>query len=95
MRYFDLNTLNDRKMMFNYGEIEVGNISPKITQNHLTSFHLKLTARQMMSFVSWFPLMVGDLVSSDGEVWVFLLNMLAIIDILLSSDISQDQHTMA
>lgn len=33
--YFSLKTLNTRKQMFNYGELEIGNISPQITEAHL------------------------------------------------------------
>lgn len=90
MRYFDLDKLNDRKMLFNYGEYEIGNISSSITQNNLNSFHLKMTAREMMSFVSLFPLMVGDCVPNDDEVWLFLINLLEIINIILSFEIPRD-----
>lgn len=68
MRYFDLNTLNNRKFLVNYSDIEIGNISPAITSNNLSSFHLKMTAREMMTFVHIFPLMIGDLVPHDDEV---------------------------
>lgn len=81
MRYFNLDTLNNRKMMFNYGEIEIGNNSPAITQSNLVNFHLKMTAREMMTFVNLFPLMVGDLIPKDDEVWMFLLLFLNIIEI--------------
>lgn len=77
-------------MMFNYGEIEIGNISPAITQSNLKHFHLKMTAREMMTFISLFPLMVGDFVPKDDEVWLFMLDFLQIIDILLSYDIPRD-----
>lgn len=90
MRYFDLNTLNNRKMLFNYGDIEIGNISPAITSNNLSCFHLKMTAREMMTFVHLFPLMIGDLVPYDDELWLFLLNFLDIIEILLCLDIPSD-----
>lgn len=89
-QYFDLNKLNDRKKSFNYGEIEIGNISPAITKSNLDNFHLKMTAREMMSFVHLFPLMIGDYVPDDDEVWLFLLNLLEIIDILLFFEISRD-----
>lgn len=85
--YFSLRTLNVRKQMFNYGEIEIGNISPKITEAHLTNSHLKMTAREMMTFMHLFPLMVGDLVPRDDHVWLFLLNLSEIIDILLLYEI--------
>lgn len=88
--YFDLNKLNERKLSFNYGEIEIGNISREITANNLKHFHLKMTAREMMAFVHLFPLMVGDLVKNDDEIWSFLLRFLEIIEILLYFEISRD-----
>lgn len=66
-------------MLFNYGENEIGNVSPAITENHLKKCHLKMTAREMMTFVNLFPLIVGDLVPEDDELWLFLLNLLDII----------------
>lgn len=90
MGYFDLNKLNDRKLAFNYGAIEIGNISPAITQKHLESCHLKMTAREMMSFVHLFSLIVGDLVPHDDEVWIFFLNFLEIIEVLLCYEIPRD-----
>lgn len=90
MKYFTLDILNNRKYMFNYGDIEIGNISPAITNNHLLNSHLKMTAREMMSFVNLFPLMVGDLVAQDEEIWLFLLNLLEIIKIITSYDIPRD-----
>lgn len=88
--YFSLELLNTRKQMFNYGEFEIGNISPEISAQHLKHSHLKMTSREMMCFIHFFSLMVGDLVSENDEVWLFFLNLLEIIDILLSFDISKD-----
>lgn len=90
MQYFSLNILNDRKLMFNYGDIEIDHISPAITQSNLANFHLKMTAREMMTFIHLFPLMIGDFVPKDDEVWLFLLNLLEIIDTLLSYEIPRD-----
>lgn len=86
--YFSLDTLNIRKGMFNYGEIEIDNLSPSIEIENLNKFHLKMTAREMMSFIHLFSLMVGDLVPEDDHVWLFFLDLLEIIDILLSYEIS-------
>lgn len=94
MSYFDLERLNNRKQMFNYGELEIGNISPVITTDNLNAPHLKMTAREMMTFIHIFPLIVGDLIPYDDEVWIFLLNLIQIIEILLFSEIPHDlaQH---
>lgn len=81
--------MNLRKQHFNYGELEQKNISPPIEKHHLSKFHLKMSARQIMCFVHFFPLMIGDLIPEDDEVWIFFLNFLEIIEILLSHELSQ------
>lgn len=52
---FLLETLNSRKINFNYGQIEVGNISPPITC-------LKMSAREVMKFVHFLPLVISNLI---------------------------------
>lgn len=88
--YFDLPRLNLRKNMFNYGPIEIGNVSNDIKLDHIKNSKFKMTAREMMSFVHLFPLMVGDLVSTDDEVWRFFISFLELIDLLMCFDISHD-----
>jgi len=67
-KLFTLKTLNSRKSNFNYGPIECGNLSPEISINHLNNFHLKMSAREVMTFIHYFSLMVGDLVPENDEV---------------------------
>lgn len=88
-KYFSLETLNLRKNNFNYGPIEIGNVSPSININHLNNHHLKMSAREMMTFVHFFSLMVGDLVPENDEVWAFFLNLTQIIDALLSHSVCE------
>lgn len=40
-----------------------------------------------MSFIMYFPLMVGDFVPADDEVWKFLINLVEIIEIILGYEI--------
>lgn len=49
-----------------------------------------MSASEMMTFVNYFTLMVGDLVPDDDEVWQFVLNLIEIIDILLCFEITTD-----
>lgn len=90
VKIFSLHTLNLRKQNFNYGSIEVGNASPLIKSIHIQKFHLKMTAREMMTFVHFFSLMIGDLIPKDDPVWAFFKNFLEIIDILLSNQIKEN-----
>ncbi|KAE9522305.1 hypothetical protein AGLY_017296 [Aphis glycines] len=89
VNFFTLDVLNFRKQHFNYGSIEFGNISPPIKMSHLKKLHLNMSAREMMTFVYFFSLMVGDLVPEDDEVWKFFLIVLEIIEILLSGQFTQ------
>lgn len=61
--YFDLLTLNNRKQCFNYGETEIGNLSPPLKLIHFKNFNMKMSAREMQCFIHFFPLLVGDLVT--------------------------------
>lgn len=83
-KLFSLETLNSRKTTFNYGPIEVDNISPPITLLNLQKYHLKMSAREMMTFVHFFPIMAGDLIPENDEVWNFILILIKIVDLLLS-----------
>ncbi|KAK4873246.1 hypothetical protein RN001_015275 [Aquatica leii] len=42
-----------------------------------------MSAREMMTFTLYFPIMIGDLVPLDDPVWNFLLNFIEIVDMLL------------
>lgn len=89
VQIFSLETLNFRKQNFSYCELEQKNLSPQIEKHHLHKFHLKMSARQMMCFVHFFSLIIGDLIPENDEVWQFFLNFLEIIDILLGHQVTQ------
>jgi len=88
---FSLSTLNIRKTNFNYVPIEIGNVSPEITEMHLNKFRLKMSAREMMTFVHFFSIMIGDLIPENDEVWNFFLTLIKIVDILLSFQFTESK----
>ncbi|XP_055904199.1 uncharacterized protein LOC129940004 [Eupeodes corollae] len=88
--YFSLETLNTRKQTFQYGAIEIDNMSGEIKIAQIKTKHLKMTAREMMTFISFFHLMIEDLVPHDDEVWKFLLSFIEIIDLLLAFEICDE-----
>lgn len=85
-KIFSLNTLNQRKNLFDYGETEIGNISPNITLQHLKNHHFQMTAREMWCFVHHFTLFIGDLIPRNDEVWSFFITMLKVIDLCLLNE---------
>lgn len=90
VKIFSLITLNERKKCFNYGEIESGNISGEIRPIDLNKFRLKMSASEMKCFVYFFPLIIGDLIPPNDEVWEFLKCFLKIIEMLLSNTFGTD-----
>lgn len=89
-KYFSLQTLNYRKTYFDYGEIEC-NLSPPLSLQKLKKNQFKMSAREMWTFVSFFGLMVGDLIPEDNEVWQFYLKLVELIDLVTSTSFSEDE----
>lgn len=83
---FTLFDLNCRKQAFNLGETEIGNQSPDITDLHLKNKYLKMSAREMLTFVQFFPLMIGDFVKNhQDEIWLFFLLFSEMLDSIMKS----------
>jgi len=38
--------------------------------------NIKPTAREILTFITYFPLMVGDLIAPNGSVWKSVINLL-------------------
>jgi len=81
--FFSLETLNSIKQGFNYGDTEVGNMSPHIMQIKINTLKFKMSSREMQTFIHFFPLLIGDLVSENNQIWLFLINFIEMIDLLL------------
>lgn len=82
-KFLSLDTLNYRKQMFQYGDTEIANISPPIEKKHILNASFKMNAKQMKTFIHFFTLMVGDLISPNDEVYQFLILFVSLIDKLL------------
>lgn len=78
-----LQTINYKIQMFNYGETEKRNMFKKITREQIKSTNFKMTAREMMMFVHYLPLIFGELIPLDNEVWNFVLSLVELADLIL------------
>jgi len=47
VKLFSFENLNNRKAIFNYGSLEVGNCSPPILDSYIKRFRLKMSAKEM------------------------------------------------
>ncbi|XP_075168245.1 uncharacterized protein LOC142240420 [Haematobia irritans] len=86
--FIDLAILNLRKDLFDYGEAEIGNKSPPILERNLKQMNLKMSGRETLTFIHFFPLMVGDLIDSSSNIWLFLVNLVELVDIVLLPEFS-------
>lgn len=84
-----MGTLNNRKQYFNYGAIKIGNNSYTIEKHHLLKFYLKMSATEIISFIHFLPLMIGNLIPNN-DTWLFCLNFIEIINILKSHQLTPD-----
>lgn len=89
-RSFTLDILNGRKQSFQYGESEIGNISPNITMDHLKKDKLNMSAREMQCFVHHFSLMIGDLVPRNNAVWDLFILLVKFFDLSFMDEMNAD-----
>ncbi|KAJ8674423.1 hypothetical protein QAD02_005685, partial [Eretmocerus hayati] len=80
--YFELSELNRRMRDFNFG-FETSNIPPDINYDYLKkNERLKMSSSEMLFFVRYFGILVGDLVPTDNIVWGLYLKLREIMHIL-------------
>lgn len=68
-KYFNLKFLNKRLKSMDFGEAENGNRPVNIVLKKLKNRKLQMTASEMFFFAHHLPLMIGDKVPEDDEVW--------------------------
>lgn len=42
-----------------------------------------MSSREMQTFIHFFPLLIGDLVPENNQIWLFLINFIEMIDLIL------------
>ncbi|KAJ8674054.1 hypothetical protein QAD02_005316 [Eretmocerus hayati] len=82
--YFDLHTLNARVKEFNYGSSDSMNKPPPITAERLLKRNLKMSASEMLNFVRYFGLIMGDRIPTEDKHYRSYLYVRKILDILMS-----------
>ena len=90
-KYFDLDLLNDRIRSFNYSVVERGSKPVSISMSHLKSPDgvVKQSASEMWCLVTNLPMLIGDKVPRDDQVWELLLSLLDVMSMVFASAISK------
>lgn len=78
---FSLDVLNFRMSIFNCKR-ELSNKLLPISKDFATKTKLNMSASEMLNFVRIFPLLVGELIPQDNDVWSFFLVLREILDIV-------------
>ncbi|KAJ8675348.1 hypothetical protein QAD02_011134 [Eretmocerus hayati] len=79
--YFELSELNRRMRDFNFG-FETSNIPPDINYDCLKKNDRLKMSSEMLFFLRYFGILVGDLVPTDNIVWSLYLKLREIMHIL-------------
>jgi hypothetical protein len=88
LKYFTLNTLNDRIESFNYGSLDIRSRPPLISLDSLNpAGTLKMSACEMSCFMRYLSLIVGDLVPGDSKFWQVYTILRQIVDIAFNKTI--------
>lgn len=83
MKYFSIDTLNDRIESFNYGPTDIRNRPTLTTEiNIKRPGCLKMSASEMLCFMKYFGLIIGDMVSEKSELWDLYIVLKKILDII-------------
>ncbi|XP_036342990.1 uncharacterized protein LOC118752243 [Rhagoletis pomonella] len=90
-----LETINSKKRLFPYGEMELSNMSANITIGCLQKNKLKMTASEMICFATYLPLMIGDLIPPGNRFWDLVIVLSKTVDLLLVDQFEEeDIHTL-
>lgn len=85
-KYFSLEALNERIQFFDYSYHDRNNRISGISLLQLKN-GLKISSSEMITLVTNLPLMIGDLIPTDDQVWSLFLSLRKIVDILLAKNL--------
>lgn len=88
-KYFTLAHVNDWLKYFDHSDIDHGNKISFISAGHIQKGCIIITAAQMSTLVSYFGILVGDLIPSEDPMWTLYLTLFDILDIVTSTTISE------
>lgn len=90
-KYFTINILNNRIKYFNHADVDIGNKVPPIPLNHVENELIIMSSAEMHALVTYFPLMIGDLVDTMDETWHFFKLLFNIVHIVSKNRINKSE----
>jgi len=90
LKYFDLETLNNRIECFNYTSLEIRNRPPLLSLDSLKNSNLKMSASETLCFTRYLGLIIGDKVPTNSEFWSIYILLRKILDLVMSRCVEYD-----
>lgn len=95
LKYFGLDTLNNRIESFNYGPLDIRSRPTLITDLCLKKNGcLKMSAFEMLCFTKYLGLIIGDLVPEESELWNLYILLKQIVEIIFCKWIRNQDITL-
>ncbi|CAI6350155.1 unnamed protein product [Macrosiphum euphorbiae] len=88
LKLFSLKVLNDRIFAFDYGPEH--NKPCIISMDHINVGKMKQSASEMLTFIRYFGLLIGDFVPVGEPIWYLYLSMRRVLDIALSTSLEEN-----
>lgn len=89
-KYFTLDQLNSRIVLYQYGMTENKNCPPKINQSHLNNGSIIMSASEMLCLVRNFGLIVGELIPKSSKNWKLYILLRKIVDLCCARSIQPE-----
>lgn len=86
---FSLLILNERIVCFDYGP-DKGNKPSVLSIEHIQKNNIRLSASEMLSFIRYFGVLIGDFVPRNDPVWCIYILLRQIIDLTTSTTLQKE-----
>lgn len=88
LKIFSLEVLNNRMIHFDYGP-DKGSKPTVLNAEYIKKHNIRLSASEMMTFVRYFGLFIGDFVPRNDPVWNLYILLRQILDLLISGSLQK------
>lgn len=83
-KYFSLSLLNDRLRSFKYGP-DNRNKPIELSMSHINQCNIRLSASEMLTFIRYFSVLVGDKVPGGDIYWTLYLKLREVVELAMAT----------
>lgn len=87
LKYFSIQVLNDKISCFDYGP-DSSSKPCLLNIDHISKGNMRLSASEMLTFVRYFGLLIGEYVPFDEQHWILYTTLRKIIDLVMCQKVT-------